>query len=300
MTRPAVTIIMPFSGTVAEARGALASLAAIERGSADNAFLVDNSPRAVVPPGRAARVIRADRLASSYYARNVGAAQARTEWLLFLDADTRPPASLLEDYFSIPIPDRCGIVAGEVDAASGQRALVARHASSRRHLGVAANLLHHGPYEAGGTANLLVRRLAWEELGGFREVRSGADLEFCWRAREAGWEFALNAQARVEHVHAETLAGAVRKAARYGAGQRWSERQWPGSAPRPPLLRRLGRALAGSAVWLLRLRFERAAFKALDGAWALAFAAGYYLGDNQPRPLPGAIARSREGLATRT
>jgi mycofactocin glycosyltransferase len=281
VTRPAVSVVVPFAGTAEEARRMLESVGELELRDDDELLIVDNSPWAVVPQPLEAEVVRASRLASSYHARNVGAAHAGNDWLLFLDADALPPSSLLDDYFSTSLPAGCGIVAGEVEGAHEQTALPARHARSRRHLGVAANLLRHGPYPAGGTANLLVRRRTWEELDGFCEVRSGADLELCWRAQEAGWGFAFNPGARIEHLHAERFAPTLRKAARYGAGQAWSNRRYPGSAPRPPLLRQLGRAIVGVVAWSLTLRFERAAFKALDGAWAAAFAWGYYLGDNE-------------------
>jgi GT2 family glycosyltransferase len=283
--RPAVSVIVPFAGTAEEAHGTLDALRRLELRAADELLVVDNSPRAVVPQRTGAEVVRASQLASSYHARNVGAARATNDWLLFLDADTLPPPSLLNDYFSTSPPAGCGIVAGEVEGARDQVALTARHARSRQHLGVEANLLGHGPYPAGGTANLLVRRQAWEELDGFCEIRSGADLEFCWRAQEAGWTFALNRGARTEHLHAERLVPTLRKAARYGAGQAWSNRRYPGSGRRPALLRELSRAFAGVVVWSLTARFERAAFKALDGAWAAAYACGYHFGGNCAVPL---------------
>lgn len=285
MARPPVSVIVPFAGTADDAWRLVEALDRLDRREADELLVVDNGPTEVVSGRFGVEVVRANQLASAYYARNAGAARAANEWLLFLDSDTIPPPTLLDDYFPAPVPARCGIVAGEVEGAPGQAAAIARHARSRRHLGVEANLLHHGPYPAGGTANLMVRRRAWEELGGFHEVRSGADLEFCWRAQEAGWTFAFNPDARVEHLHTERLAPTLRKAARYGAGQAWSNRLQPGSGPRPPVLRQLARALAGVIVWTLTLRFERAGFKALDGAWAAAFAVGYYLGDNRARPL---------------
>jgi GT2 family glycosyltransferase len=218
---------------------------------------------------------------SSYHARNVGASRARSPWLLFLDADCRPAPSLLDDYFKEATAERCGIVAGEVDGDPSAAGVAARHAIARRHL-AAEPYLSRGPAPAGATANLLVRRETWQELGGFREVISGADFEFCWRAADAGWKLAYRPGARVTHVHPERLGEALRKARRYGAGQRWANRAHPGAVPRPPLLRELGRAIAGVVVWTLTLRFERAAFKAIDGLWALAYAWGYYLGRNEP------------------
>jgi len=148
-----------------------------------------------------------------------------------------PPATLLDDFFSEPIPMRCGIVAGEVDGAPGQPALTARHTRSRNHLGVEANLLDHGPHPAAGTANLMLRRDLWRRLDGFAEVRSGADLELCWRAQDAGRGFVLHREARVEHLYPERLGPTLRKARRYGAGQAWLE---------PPLCGERA-ALAGSS-----------------------------------------------------
>jgi GT2 family glycosyltransferase len=285
LARPAVSVIVPFAGTINEARHLLDALEGLSLREGDELLVVDNSRGAVVPQRSGIEVVRARRVASSYYARNVGAARAMNDWLLFLDADTIAPATLLDDYFATTPTADCGIVAGEVEGARDQVAITARHARSRQHLGVEANLLRHGPYPAGGTANLMVRRRAWADVGGFQEVRSGADLELCWRVQEAGWGFALNPGARVQHLHAERLPSTLRKVARYGAGQAWSNRRYPGTGRRPAVCREVGRALAGGVVWTLMTRFERAAFKALDGAWAAAFAVGYYFGDNRARPL---------------
>lgn len=285
MSRPAVSVVVPFRGTLGEAQRLLRALSSLDLRDGDEILVADNSPDPIVPDGRGVTVVRADRLASSYYARNVGAEHAGREWIVFLDYDVTPPAALLDLYFATPLADTTGIVAGEVSGAPSQTALTARHARSRNHLGVAVNLIHRGPYPCAGTANLMVRRTAWGEVGGFQEVRSGADLEFCWRVQQSGWAFELRPDAKVEHLHAEGLRPTLSKAARYGAGQSWSNSRFPGSAPRPPLLRQLLRSAAGLVVWSLLLRFERAGFKALDGAWAAAYAFGYYRGDNGAPPL---------------
>jgi cellulose synthase/poly-beta-1,6-N-acetylglucosamine synthase-like glycosyltransferase len=177
-----------------------------------------------------------------------------------------------------------------VDAAAGQTSLAARHARARGHLR-AETFRDRGPGPAGATANLLVRRQTWEDLAGFAEVRSGADLEFCWRAAESGWSLGYRPEAHVEHLHAETVAAMGRKARRYGPGQAWVNRRFPGSAPRPQLFRQLARAAAGVLVWAVAAQFERAAFKALDGAWIAAYARGYYFDDNEPLSIDGASTR---------
>ena len=47
-------------------------------------------------------------------------------------------------------------------------------------------------------------------------------------------------------------------------------------------VRAAGRAVAGWTWWTLTGRFERGAFKAIDGAWAAAFAWGWHRGSNAP------------------
>jgi hypothetical protein len=212
----------------------------------------------------------------------MGADAVRNDWLLFLDADTLPPPSLVDDYFREPIDERCGAVAGGVVAARGQRALVARYAASRRYLSQAAHMRDvHRPY--GITANLLVRRAAWEGVGGFFEgLRSGGDQDLCWRIQDAGWTLAYREPAAVEHRHRERVLPLMRQMARYSAAIAWMARRAPGSSPRPRVLRRLARTAAGVLVWGVTGRGERAAFKALDGVVVAAEGGGYLLSNDAP------------------
>lgn len=48
----------------------------------------------------------------------------------------------------------------------------------------------------------MIRRQAWEQLGGFDEsyFMYAEDVDLCWRAREAGWRTAFEPAARVVHV----------------------------------------------------------------------------------------------------
>ena len=282
--RPAVSVVVPFAGDAGEAKRVHGQLAGLELTDADEVIVVDNSAEGVVEAAAPIRVVRAPDIASSYYARNRGAEAATNEWLLFADSDCLLPATLLGDYFAALPADRTGLVAGEVEGEPTQTSLIARYHRSRGHL-VAEAPLELGPSPAVGTANALVRRSVWEELGGFAEVVSGADFEFSWRAGAAGWGAEYRPGARVRHLHPETLAAMRRKAARYGAGQRWLEARHPG-VPRPPrLLRELARSAAGVPVLTLTARFERAAFKALDAAWISAYARGWRRGANAPIPL---------------
>lgn len=282
--RPAVSVVVPFAGGPADATRVCSQLLGLAVHPQDELIVVDNSPAPVVEPRGRIGLVRAGRVASSYYARNEGAAEAVNEWLLFVDSDCLLPATLLDDFLAAPPAERAGLVAGEIEGEATQTSLIARYHRSRGHLAADA-ALGLGPSPAAGTANLLVRRAAWEQLGGFEEVVSGADFEFSWRAGAAGWEVEYRPAARVRHLHPETVGAMRRKAARYGAGQRWLDTRYPG-VPRPPrLARELLRSAAGVPIWTLTARFERAAFKALDAAWISAYARGWRSGANLPMPL---------------
>jgi colanic acid/amylovoran biosynthesis glycosyltransferase len=284
--RPRVSVVVPFAGSPEEARAAVDALLRLDLGEEDELIVVDNSGTGAMPSAPGVRVIEASGERSSYYARNVGAQASAGDWLLFLDADTRPPPSLLDDYFRERIDPDCGAVAGGVVAARGQRSLVARYSASRGYLSQAAHFRDsHRPY--GITANLLVRRTAWAQVGGFLEgIRSGGDQDLCWRIQDAGWRLELREAAAVEHLHRERLVPLLRQMARYSAAIAWMGRRLPGSSPRPRVVPRLARAAAGAVAWTLLLHPRRAVYKLLDGAVVVAEGVGYWASNRAPGDTP--------------
>jgi GT2 family glycosyltransferase len=248
----------------------------------DEIMIADNSDEGVVPQLDGVRVVHATRERSSYYARNAGARAARNDWLLFVDADCVPAPDLLDAYFAEPVGERCAALGGEISPESSQRALLARYARSRNYLSQTEGL-HGKSGSAAATANLLVRRTAFEAVGRFAEgIRSGGDVDLCWRLQRAGWTLEYRPAAGVMHRHRERLIPFLSQVARYAAGARWLDRRHPGCSSRWPMPRALAGA-AGDAVRLgLRGEREEALFRAVDGLGLIAHNAGY-LASNRAR-----------------
>jgi glycosyltransferase involved in cell wall biosynthesis len=270
-----VSVVVPFLGDADAGRGLLATLGRMRIGPGDELIVADNTRDAVlagIADGEV-QVVRAARERSSYHARNEGARVARRDWILFIDADCIPAATLLDAYFEDPVPARCVAIAGAIVPPPSQAPLAARYARARNFVAI--------PREPGAiptppTGNLMVRRSAFEGIGGFEEgIRSGGDVDFCRRLQAAGLTLELRPAAIVEHPHRERLVDYLRTVARYAAGARWLDDRYPGIAPRWPLLPELARASRDAArLWALGDNDE-AAFRALDGVSLIAHNLGY-------------------------
>ena len=247
--RPPVSVIVPFYGDERAASATMAALREIELRESDELLVADNTPDGVL----AARFEEGFRtaLSASPTARATRRPRARANaWLLFTDADCRPQPDLLDAYFEPAPGERVGALAGEIVAADGgSPTLAQRYAADRRLLSSELFLAH--PYKPMGvTANLLVRREAFDAVGGFAEgIRSGGDADLCWRLQDAGWSIEHRPRAVVGHEHRATVRALLRQSARTAAGTRWLEQRHPGfhatARQRPPRgarARRDGRA----------------------------------------------------------
>jgi mycofactocin glycosyltransferase len=283
--RPPVSVVVPFRGDEAAAKLALGALARIELSDGDEVVLSDNSDEGVAArlAAEPVRVVRATRERSSYHARNAGARAAQAgEWLLFVDADCAPRPDLLDAYFAEPIPADCAVLAGEISGDEAQAGLMPRYARSRNYLSQTQGL-HGKAGTAAATANMLVRRSAFDAVGGFAEgIRSGGDVDLCWRLAQAGWTLSYRPGAGVVHRHRETLLGFMGQVARYGAGACWLDTRHPGASPRWPLVPGLSGSARDIAGHLMGRRFEEATFRAIDGLGLVAHNVGYLAG-NSPR-----------------
>jgi GT2 family glycosyltransferase len=304
---------MPFAGTAPAAYAALGSLSALELGGDDELILADNCGVALgLHAARAAhpapvRLIDARGERSPAHARNAGAAAAAdgAEWILFLDADTIAPPDLLEGYFAEPIADDVGAVAGGIAAAplGPSAGIVARYGAHKNFLDAGAHLAH--PFlPRAAAANLLVRRAAFDAVGGFFEgLRAAEDTDFSWRLQRAGWTLAGRPSAVVAHRYRDSVPDLRRQWRGYAAGRAWLARRYDGFEPQPALLR-LGRTppQRGSTSQPprpTRSRADRARFVTLDLVLGVEELFGFAVSNRPPVPPPRPRAARRVLVADR-
>jgi glycosyltransferase involved in cell wall biosynthesis len=275
--RPGVSVVVPFRGDRGAAERMVPALECLDLRDGDELIVADNTSegaaRSIARDG--IRVIPAARERSSYHARNEGARLATAAWILFLDADCRPARRLLAAYFERPVPGNCGAVAGQILGEPGQESFAARYARSRNLFDHAEGLIR--PDRGGAAAgNLLVRRAAFERIGGFTEgIRSGGDLDLCRRLDADGWRLQFRPGAAVHHRHRATLPSLLGAVARYGAGSRWLNERYPGTAPPWPLRYGLANAARDVAGHVARGQVQEAVFRGVDGLGLVAHRIGY-------------------------
>lgn len=212
---PAVSVIVPARNCAAHLERCLAALAAQDLAEPYEVILVDNgstdgTAEIAERHGAPVRVIRQDNRGPAE-ARNRGAAEASGSVLAFTDADCMPcPGWLSAGLACLSSAD---LVQGRVTAEAGVPI-----GPFDRSLWVPED---RGNYQ---TANLLVRRAWFEEVGGFEawideasDRPFGEDVLFGWRVRRAGGSARFCPQALVHHaVLPGTATGRLREAARQG------------------------------------------------------------------------------------
>lgn len=281
MTRPSVSVIVPFAGRPEDLELLRVGLSAIELRAGDQILVADNRPGAPAAggPGGGDRVVvcAADGWRSPGCARNLGARAAVGEWLVFIDADTVPSPSLLDAYFEPPPAEETAILAGGIVDVAGSATLAARYTAERGHLSQRTTLDRRGhPYAQ--TANIAVRASAFRAVGGFLEyIQAGEDADLCFRLADAGWMLEERPAARVEHRTRDRVGPLLRQLVRHGSGAAWLNRRYPGEFPRPgprELAGRTGRGLREAATALAAGKPETAERALLDLAGSAAFAIG--------------------------
>jgi cellulose synthase/poly-beta-1,6-N-acetylglucosamine synthase-like glycosyltransferase len=278
-TRPSIDIVVPFAGDQAGLTDLVERLNRLQLGPNDSLTIVDNRAVNGSVPARQPQVLPAPQRQSSYFARNRGVAQGQGEWIVFVDADVEPHPDFLDRYFERPPGADVAVLAGTIhDQAPppGRYQAAGRYAYLRKSMSQTTTKAQLGPFAK--TANAAVRRRAFEDVGGFRDnLRSGGDVDLCYRLRGAGWGFEYREEAVVEHRGRDSVAALLRQQARHGAGTQWLDGVYPGFSPPfrwSSLVVSLVRGVCRGAVARVRGDRDRALIEVLDPATALAFHLG--------------------------
>jgi glycosyltransferase involved in cell wall biosynthesis len=207
-----ISVIIPAYDSAREVAECVAAVAASLTPS-DEIIVVDDGSTdetAAVASAAGARVLRqANRGPAA--ARNLGAASARGDVLMFVDADVVvAPDAIARATDALATSLDVAAVFGSYDARPRARGLVSQY----------RNLLHHYVHQHGNEdASTFwagcgaVRRDAFVAVGGFDERtawRAIEDIEFGYRLRRAGFRVRLDKYLRGTHLKRWTLARMLR------------------------------------------------------------------------------------------
>ncbi|KAA5543818.1 glycosyltransferase [Roseiconus nitratireducens] len=174
---------------------------------------------------------------SAYWARNRAIENSDSTWLAFTDADCFPDPHWLSNLHQCAKRNNAWIVGGltKYDIRCdnlGNRLLCETHQPSQLRQTIET---HH--CVAGG--NLFVRREAFEQLGLFRVIESGSDIELSKRLSQAGFPSFFAEDAVVRHQCDLSNWDYLRRTYRIRKGQRRHSGQPCGVRPAIQQLRKL-------------------------------------------------------------
>lgn len=245
-------------GTAIAALDGIVEVVVVDDGSADDT--------AAVARAHGARVISHEVARGPAAARNAGIQSTRSDLVVLLDADAEPDPGWLEPLLArLAEPGFSG--AAPRVRARGDASALGRYEAAAGPLDLGAVGGSVGPAAAVpfvSTTALVLRRSAWDAVGGFAEdLRFGEDLDLAWRLAARDEPLVYEPASTVWHEHRATLRDHILNRYRYGTAG-------------GPLARRHGVPCAANASPLLSMAFaagflgRRRAAAALTAA-AIAF-----------------------------
>jgi len=274
-----IDAVIPVGADASLLSGCLDCLEAQSRPT-DGVIVVDDSPAGGLEPGGAVQVLRSG-ARGPYAARNVGWRASEADVVLFLDIRSRPRPDWvlrLAEAFEEP---GIALVTSDVRVRGGPslaERVAERHGFFQRERYEREDAFR--PYAP--TCNLGVRHEALVEVGGFRELRSTADMDLCWRILDnPARGFKMISEVLMEWVPRDRLRDYLEQCYRYGKAHHEIRTAWAaGGVPQraglgyPTILRRIVRRTV-EAGWAGVRRDSDEVIDSVRTIGRLAFELGY-------------------------
>ena len=215
-----VTVVIPVLDNVVGLKRLIQTLrgmrvVVVDDGSAQPLGIDD-----VVDLGCDVRVLRHDVSRGPAAARNTGLAACETDFVAFLDSDVVPRRGWLEALLGHFCDPAVALVAPRIVGLGEPQSLMARYEAVRSSLDLGqreAPVVPFGTVSYVPSAAIICRRSALIEVGGFDEsLKSGEDVDLCWRFIEAGARLRYEPVALVGHDHRTDLREWFLRKAFYG------------------------------------------------------------------------------------
>lgn len=175
--------------------------------------------------------------AGPYAARHAAAVASDADILLFIDARCRASMGLIDAHRKLLADPSVSLSCTDGVVLSG--ATMAERVSAvqqRFRLGAVVGVRTRLDYYP--TANLGVRKSAYDAVGGFRSMRSGGDADLCWRIQLAGsGTLAADPRTLMQWQPRESMRDLISQIYRYGGGAAMLERLFPTTKPRRESMR---------------------------------------------------------------
>ncbi len=154
-------------------------------------------------------------------ARNTGLAACKSDFVAFLDSDVVPRRGWLEALLGHFCDPTVALVAPRIVGLAQTDHLVARYEAVRSSLDLGQREAPVIPYTSVSyvpSAAIICRTTKLRDIGGFDEtMRSGEDVDLCWRLVEAGARLRYEPIAQVGHDHRTQLRAWIARKAFYGS-----------------------------------------------------------------------------------
>jgi GT2 family glycosyltransferase len=188
-------------------------------------FLVDDSPEGQIADRAGVEVLRSGGN-GPYAARNIGWRASDADAVLFLDVRSRPLPEWVERLGAVFEEPAVALASSDVRVIGGSSLgsrVGVRHRFFRRERYTREGLFR--PYAP--TCNLGVRREALVAADGFKEIRSSADVDLCWRVlADPAKRLVSLPEALMEWVARDRLRDYFEQCYRYGKAHRSVYAAW--------------------------------------------------------------------------